>query len=107
MFLATRLLSKVMTVTASDTQYTSPAKTRTLLKAISFHNPKTNPATDVTIKKTPSGGSLTIVYENTLLPGENVRAYEHENQMLEAGDIIQFTGAGVNLDLTGISMPSR
>ena len=99
------LLTQVLTATASDSDYTVPANTQLIITGITLKNP-TAAAVAVVCRITPSGGSaLTYSPTYAVMAGESLAWYDLDNQVLNAGDVIDFTGAGVNVIMSGYLLP--
>lgn len=86
------LLAAELTVTASDSAYTSPANTRTQVVAATITN-KTATARHATVTITPSGGSArNVCYQRVIAPHESFVVYGLIGQILGPGD--KFEAAG-------------
>jgi len=100
------ILNQLLTGTATDADYVVPTNTKLIIKAITLKNP-TAAAVAVVCRITPSGGSaLTYSPTYSVMAGESLPWYDLDNQVLNAGDTIDFAGAGVNLILGGILIPA-
>ncbi len=104
MYIPFTLLCQLLTGTATDADYTVPAGTKVKIEALSLNNP-TAAAVTVVCRITPSGGSALEYFTKTLMPDESLPVYELDNHILNAADVVDFIGAGVNIIMTGIRMP--
>jgi hypothetical protein len=104
MYVPSQLLCQALTATATDSDYTVQAGIKVIIKSCLITNPTASPIT-VVGRITPTGGSAKTFIPKVVMPSEPLSIYELDNHVLEAGDIIDFTGNGANIILSGIKLP--
>ena len=101
---AKRLVEGVELTNADVTQYTSPALTKTVIKAANVVN-RTAGAVSITVNLVPSGGAVAnanlVISALSIPAGQSYQCPELINQVLEAGDFLSAkASAGASLDFT-------
>jgi alpha-ketoglutarate-dependent taurine dioxygenase len=99
-----QVICKLLDATAANSKYTVPANVKALIKGIFLNNP-TAAAVAVVCRISPLGGGALTQFTKTVMAYEALPCYELDNQILEATDVIDFTGAGVNCILTAVLLP--